>query len=416
MKTCKNYIARQNKKFILPLFPYSPITVIIPCYDEPQIISTLKSLWACTTYVEHLHVIVVINHSESEKEKVIVQNNTTETELNIWKTKNETNLRRLSILKVVFPDRQSGVGAARKIGMDEAINQYAKNNKDGIIVSLDADTLCAPNYLTEIHQHFYKLPKTNALIIRYEHPIDGIFYKKKRAIIQYELYLRYMTLAYRHIGHPDAFHTIGSAFAVKASAYCKQGGMNRRQAGEDFYFLQKILLLGQCYELQSTCVYPSSRTSDRVPFGTGKTVQEYLKNGQILQTYSFKAFEELRVFFDEHLSLYKITKEKFENLIYNNLGGLMKSWLIETNFFEKLEQINGNCASQAMFSKKFFENFSIFQIIKYLNFSHINFLQKVNIFHAVSCLPQANTFDFQSDEALLLSLRETMNKSVFAKQ
>ena len=29
--------------------------------------------------------------------------------------------------------------------------------------------------------------------------------------------------------------------AVRAHAYARQGGMNRRQAGEDFYFMQKLV-------------------------------------------------------------------------------------------------------------------------------------------------------------------------------
>jgi hypothetical protein len=41
-----------------------------------------------------------------------------------------------------------------------------------------------------------------------------------------------------------AYHTVGSAMAVKAYQYVKVGGMNRRQAGEDFYFIQKLVHSG----------------------------------------------------------------------------------------------------------------------------------------------------------------------------
>ncbi len=34
---------------------------------------------------------------------------------------------------------------------------------------------------------------------------------------------------------------VGSALAVKALQYVKAGGMNRKQAGEDFYFVQKLV-------------------------------------------------------------------------------------------------------------------------------------------------------------------------------
>ena len=58
----------------------------------------------------------------------------------------------------------------------------------------------------------------------------------------------------------------------------KQDGLNKKQAGEDFYFLQKIMPMGNYFELNSTTVHPSSRTSDRVPFGTGPIINQYLKH------------------------------------------------------------------------------------------------------------------------------------------
>ena len=60
--------------------------------------------------------------------------------------------------------------------------------------------------------------------------------------------------------------------AVRPEAYMKQGGMNRRKAGEDFYFLNKIMSLGGFGECAETTIYPSPRTSKRVPFGTGQAV------------------------------------------------------------------------------------------------------------------------------------------------
>src|SRR5213594_3575687 len=92
--------------------------------------------------------------------------------------------------------------------------------------------------------------------------------KVAEAIAAYELHLRYYVRALRYAGFPYAHHTIGSCMAVRADVYKKQGGMNKRQAGEDFYFLQKIIPLGHFTDLTETKVIPSSRPSDRVPFGT----------------------------------------------------------------------------------------------------------------------------------------------------
>src|SRR4029434_9989987 len=97
-----------------------------------------------------------------------------------------------------------------------------------------------------------------------------------KAIAAYELHLRYYLQALRTAGFPHGYHTIGSSMAVRARTYMEQGGMNRRQAGEDFYFLHKLIPLGGFTELNSTTVYPLPRPSNRVPFGTGRAVSEWL--------------------------------------------------------------------------------------------------------------------------------------------
>jgi len=57
-------------------------------------------------------------------------------------------------------------------------------------------------------------------------------------------------------------------------------GMNQRQAGEDFYFLQKLAKTGRVDQVFTTTVRPSSRASGRVPFGTGQRVGRYLAGGR----------------------------------------------------------------------------------------------------------------------------------------
>ncbi len=119
-----------------------------------------------------------------------------------------------------------------------------------------------------------------------------------RYITLYELHLRYYIQGLRYSGFPYAFHTVGSAIAVKAFQYVKAGGMNRRQAGEDFYFVQKLVPLGGYFALNSTTVYPSPRESFRVPFGTGAAISRLMNNpGEEFLTYNFEAFRELRSLF-----------------------------------------------------------------------------------------------------------------------
>ena len=125
------------------------------------------------------------------------------------------------------------------------------NNQNGIIASFDADTLCEANYLIEIENHFNKYPETNSCTVYFEHPTGGTEFSENiyHSIIQYELYLRYYKQALQHTTFPYVCHSVGSCMVFKASLYTKQGGMNRKQAGEDFYFMQKIVPLGNFYEI-----------------------------------------------------------------------------------------------------------------------------------------------------------------------
>ncbi len=71
--------------------------------------------------------------------------------------------------------------------------------------------------------------------------------------------------------------------------------MNRRQAGEDFYFIQKLVPAGGYFNLNLTTVFPSPRISSRVPFGTGVTISRMAEAGDdIFLSYNFKAFMELK--------------------------------------------------------------------------------------------------------------------------
>jgi len=134
-------------------------------------------------------------------------------------------------------------------------------------------------FFAEIEKHFEQHSNTPGCSIYFEHPIAGNEFEANiyEGIINYELHLRYYYQALKYCGLQYAFHTVGSSMVVRSSAYQKQGGMNKRKAGEDFYFIHKIIALGNFSELNSTVVYPSPRISDRVPFGTGKAIGDWIE-------------------------------------------------------------------------------------------------------------------------------------------
>ena len=131
----------------------------------------------------------------------------------------------------------------------------------------------APDYLGAIHA-FFGAPGRWGAVLDYAHPVEGAS-PETRAILAYELYLRYHAMGLRHAGSPYAFHSIGSTMACTARAYAQAGGMNRRAVAEDFYFLQALAKTGPVGPLRGTVVRPSARRSTRTPFGTGRQVARF---------------------------------------------------------------------------------------------------------------------------------------------
>ncbi|MEO5362830.1 MAG: glycosyltransferase family 2 protein, partial [Magnetococcus sp. DMHC-8] len=252
------------------------MVVVIPCHDEPDLLVTLASLWACRPPACPVEVMVVVNGSAEDGAAVQSRNRLTWEAARAWRADHREADRVLHLLyEPALPPRQAGVGTARKLGMDWALTRFAGARRDtGVIVCLDADCVVAANYLEVLAHHFASHPHTPGCSIYFEHPWTGLPDRQRLAIIQYELFLRYYLHGLRWSGFPHAFHTIGSSMAVRAAPYRRQGGMNRRKAGEDFYFLQKIIPLGGFSDVCSTTVFPSARSSHRVPFGTGRAMAD----------------------------------------------------------------------------------------------------------------------------------------------
>ncbi len=305
--------------------------VVIPVYNEPDVISSLESLYNCNRPEDSVEIIIVINSSIDSNEEIKNNNRKTFEEIKLWEKQHIESRFRIYIVDVPdFPTKFAGAGMARKTGMDEAISRFTQiNNHTGVIISFDADCICDKNYFTEIENEFKYSPDTKASTIYFEHPIEGLEYDENiyNGISHYELYLRYFKHSLNFTGFPFAYYTIGSCFAVRASVYVQQGGMNKRKAGEDFYFLNKVFPRGNIAELNSTRVIPSPRSSERVVFGTGKEMEKWLQNNK-LDVYNFQAFIDLAEFLSCKEEFLNLTKDitGFSSLI-NSLSVPMKEFL-----------------------------------------------------------------------------------------
>ncbi len=249
-------------------------------------------------------------------------------------------------------------------------DDYNSLDKNGIILSFDADSVCDSNYFESIENHFKTHPDTDGCSIYFEHPLSGEEFPDEvyKAIVYYELHMRYYYQGLKYTGHPNTFHTIGSSFAVKSLSYCHQGGMNTKQAGEDFYFLQKFFDLGNFTECMTTRIIPSPRPSDRVPFGTGPSVLKFIRTQKEILSYNPRLFEILREFIQLVPDFYQPNEETVGRVV-KNLDHSLTGFLENQSFPEVLAEINQNSGSLEGFIKRFFRWFNMFRMLKYLNFA-----------------------------------------------
>ncbi len=197
-----------------------------------------------------------------------------------------------------IPQKFCNVGNARKAGFDGVIaaSDGKVTDDDLLLFSLDADTLISGDYFEKAFIWAKDQPAAAGAVFHFEHRFESGVPAVDQAAMQYEIYLRDYAWKLKTTTTPYAFWTIGSAFFARMSSYIACGGMRRNPAGEDFYFLQALSKVGSVGVVPETCVYPSGRVSDRVPFGTGPAIQQTL-DGKAIKLYNPKCFEILKDFF-----------------------------------------------------------------------------------------------------------------------
>jgi glycosyltransferase involved in cell wall biosynthesis len=379
---------------------------VIPVYNESALSGTLQSIIETNQPRQSAEIIAVVNQAENAPETVSRQNEETYREALEYKEKFNGKLQLHVLFYRDFPKKHAGVGLARKKGMDEALHRFnALNKPEGIICCTDADCTLENNFFNALESHFANHPNTQGVSVHFEHRLNDkeLSSEDRKRIISYELHLRYYNQALRYIKFPFAFQTIGSSFAVRAESYARQGGMNKKKAGEDFYFLQKIIESGGFYDLTNTGVYPSARSSDRVPFGTGAAVKKMQEdNSCAYSTYALESFFEIQKFLDRRLELYK------GELIITNFGECTAAFLEQEKFAKDLEQIKRISKTPKMFEKHFYSKFNAFKMVKYLNFAQRYFYPAQNTYSAAQRLfahlqPDE---DINTEEKLLAAYRK----------
>ncbi|MBT6273307.1 MAG: glycosyltransferase [Chromatiales bacterium] len=364
----ERYINRAAAPPLLDTRPASGLglVVTIPAYDEPDVLGVLDNLQTCDAPPCAVEVIVLVNEGMDATERQRTQNRATTQEVLDWNHRHHTPRWNAQVVHVPpLPSRWVGVGSARKLAMDEALRRLVlAGQPDGIIACLDADCRVKHNYLCELYAAFRSQPDLGVACVYFEHPIenspDGL------VMARYELFLRYYRLGLRLAGSAHAYHSVGSCITVRASAYARQGGMNRRQAGEDFYFLQKLVDGESVTELTTTTVMPAARHSDRVPFGTGHALKQGARDANLIGFYHPEVFIDLKAFFELAPDLF-IDPDTLQSAL--RARPVLALFLASKDAGKHLREIRKNVATQAAFIRRVKRWCNGFMCMKYARFA-----------------------------------------------
>ncbi len=321
------------------LMPEPTLHIAIPAMNEAEWLpSTIRHI--LQEYTPNTHIWVCVNQPESyhqdPAQEPICENNART--LNYLGGLGVSNLHILdhSSPGKGWTGKRQGVGQARKTLMDSIVREADAHD---LIVSMDADTLFDPGYLESIQACFRRHPEAVALSNPYYHCLTGTT-DLDRAMLRYEIYMRHYAINMWRIGSPYSFTALGSAIAVPVHAYRKAGGMTAKKSGEDFYFLQKLRKTGWICNHNTHKVYPGTRYSDRVFFGTGPALIKGSRGDwDSYPIYSHELFDQVGETIRRYAELY-------EGSVETPMSAFLRTQFREDDPFEPLRR---NAAGQARF-------------------------------------------------------------------
>ena len=350
----------KNKKF--------NFFIVIPCYNEfNYIFETLKSIDNQNQKIlEKTLVVIVINNSKEELKSIKDNNKNTYQKL----INKKFNFNFIAIdafsKKYAIPNKLSGVGYARKIGLDFSLNYIL--NEQSILCCLDADTLIDENYLKKIKLNFDK--NINAAVINFKHQ------KSKNHIIEkgirkYENTIKKIAKKIDETGSPYGYVSMGSTIVCNIKSYIACGGMNMKAATEDFYFLQSLAKYTEIHKINDILVFPSSRAENRVYLGTGFRMDEYLKNG-LFKNLDFKKTSFLEI--KNIIEIAEHSKEKKYDYVLKIMNNILDKksiqFLIDKDFknvWNKFKKNSKDTKQFRLFFHQWFDALSIIKLLKELN-------------------------------------------------
>ena len=371
------------------------VYIAIPAMDEKDYLFRTLDCIASQQCDYPIEVFVCVNQPEdwwNHPEKMAICENNRQT---------ISLLKNYSTLSVKCIDRSSkgnawanakqGVGHARK-ELVQVIATVASD--DDILISMDADTLFEPDYCQSVVKNFRLHPSAVAMAVPYYHKKNDSELET-RAMLRYEIYMRNYNLHLLRIGSPYAYTALGSAIACKMKACKAVNGFDTHTSGEDFYFLQKLCKHGHILRYNKSKVYPATRFSDRVPFGTGPAIY----NGSQGDFISYPIFHHngFEVIQEVYKQIDRLFCEDFENEFLDFLNTVFPLGDIWT-------PLRKNYKTLPLFTKAFHTKADGLRIFQFLR----NYQQKLNR-NDEQCLSDNLQYTYPNQYADLFSDKEAFS-------
>ncbi|MGI0117306.1 hypothetical protein [Zooshikella sp. RANM57] len=374
--------------------------LVVPCFNES--LPSLARLLQPLNIEDNWLIVLVVNAPSNVSSTQLNSNRKLLNQLNIDHKTSQSSLVPFKHhwLYVINRSMESnlipvkaGVGLARKIGADIACHLIHQ----GIvhlpwIFSTDMDTVLPDNYLGQVIEHPLASTHSSAFIYNYQHQADSHNLTVSQQL--YDIRLRYYVLGLRWAGSPYAFHTTGSLLSIHYEAYAKVRGFPCRNAGEDFYCLNKLAKVGKIISLKGQPIIIDARLSDRVPFGTGPALQTISTLNEPTKDYLYynpECFNALK----KLLSIFKTENTVTPESLKKQLNHLPQ-YIIEALATLKFHQFEKHIIQQKLTEKKlkehfhhWFDGFKTLKLIHYLRDNHfpsltLTELQQYSLFHQLT--------------------------------
>lgn len=268
--------------------------------------------------------------------------------------------------------RGQGVGLARKIGADIALKLINDGTiRTPVIYTTDADVRLPGDYFgaADIHR------STAATLYPFRHePEPGL----ELSTTLYEISMFYYVAGLKWANSHYAFSTVGSTMAIGKEHYAMVRGFPKRQAGEDFYLLNKLVKTGSIRQLATPIIEITARRSARAPFGTGANLAKISALDNPMTDYQFYHPEIFRLLANCNLMLNTLWANDDTDRYLEKYPQL-RDWCEATGFLQLARTRRQNIASQGTFNHFLHEWFDAFRTLKFVHFMRDRFYPSVPV-------------------------------------